>query len=705
LAGALMEKPDDGGLASGQFQEQLEKFGVASEKAEKISEHLGSETDDLSNVTAETAKQMEDLVTQLTKLEDEFKDYEQLLEKAKRQKLSRDDILSKKEDEHAGVLEAGIKSKKADIIRTAAGKGPVKSAAETSMGGGFTKVLGRALGGPLKMALGFVMGDMLGRLTSTLKETVTGINQRSRQGLTLAGRVTGRETLAGSKEAATVFFRDLQTELEKNPLLKLYGGEQAVQNFTDLMRVGKAGGLGKETLLDDTQKKEFVESMELMAVKALMSGMNLDEFAKAVQDNIHIMGLNQKRSEGFVEMLAEQEKKLKLPTGSLINHIKSANSSLRQWGHTLGESTYIARRWGKAIEQGRIAMGDIIDFVSSLHKVEEGQTVFMLDVIKQMKGLGGDIAKAIEAKAGGDPLAMINIFKRVAEQETGIGKKLGLDEPDWQLKDELRKSMFDATKSMAEAMGGKDNAYLQNALLRRMSKVLLNIDAQGKSIKNFNEMFGAISGIGKWGLRSATGIGRTKAEKEAAKKQVKDIKKTMERDIGPIDKATITAQKAIIMAGDWVSDLVTGKGEKVDVERAETVRQMVGQGRWVEAKKLREQISTSTVQEKLLRQLMGVRGGGGREAKIASAQAYMQQLPQQTLQGMRNIIVPLVGQMGMDKTAARDLWTQIENGNISQDNIKKIINFADKHEAVRKEGSQIRSKGFVSGMQAGGGKF
>lgn len=660
----------DKGKSADEFIEKMKNFGVSSEKIGDIINTL-EPNEDFPEVTKNTAKEMENLIDQIKALQEEFAQYEDLLEKAQRQGLKREDVLSKGEMEHVKFTEASLQSKKADMLRLGAGKDPTTSAAAESaapsgkMMGMFTKMLG----GPLKMALAFFAGDLLGQLTKSIKTAVFDFNRRAQGGLQSAGQVVSGQTLAQSPNMAIETFRALKTELENSPLLKLYGGEQAFANMMDLQRA--TGQVGAEQMMNPEQRtQKLLEDMEQLGAKALMSGQSLEEFSKAVKEGVQVFGLNQKASEAFVAEVSKWEKKMKMDTGALMNHVRAANGSLRMWGHSLQESMGIAKRWGKAIDQGRIAMSDIIDFAQALHKQGEGESVFMTQMLAKMEGQAGDIAKAIMEQSGGDPMAMRTLIRRAAEGDKGISGQLGLDMKDYDVRRLFRTGQFRAVRGMSEQMaGGNENAQME--IMRKMMDTMMGTNTQGMSTRNLNQLMGAyVEGTGVFG-----GLGAKKPEerKTEADKLAAGIRDAMKEQVGVIDNAKFTVTKAVITAGDWIMDKLTGRTAKSDLERIKYAGQDIRTGNLERAGKYLENISKGEeTRETLIKEFSKI--------PIEEFNKFAQQgKGKELVKALRPIIITL------NKEDAEEVIKNIEAGRLSDSDVKKWNRAGERQSEARTE--------------------
>ena len=668
---------DDKTKNADKFMEKMSGFGVSAEKISDIMDNL-STMEDFPEVTKDTAKAMEKLIDQIKNLEDEFSKYENLLESAEKQGLKREDVLNKGEMEHVKFTEANLQSKKADLLRVGAGKDPTTSAAaEGAEGpGGMSRLMDK-IGGPIKLAIGVALGALVGQLTKAVKTAVFDFNKRAQGGLQSAGQVVSGKTLSETPQMAIETFRGLKTELENSPLLKLYGGENAFAGMMDLQRA--TGQVSSEQMINPEQRTEkLLKDMELLGAKALMSGQSLEEFSKAVKEGVQVYGLNQKASEAFVAEVSKWEKKMRMDTGALMNHIRSANGSLRVWGHSLQESMGIAKRWGKAIDQGRIAMSDIIDFAQSLHKQGEGESVFMVQMLSKMEGTAGTIGRAIMEKSGGDPMAMRDLIRRAAEGEKGIGKELGVDMKDYDVRKEFRSGQFRAVRGMSEQMaGGNQNA--QNEIMRKMLDTLMGVNASGMSTKNLQQVMTTYE---KGGVFGGLGDGKVKEKADAsAVAQAKAIKEAMQNQVGIIDNAKFTVTKAIINAGDWLTDKMFGGEARSDLEKSKKAVQFIQAG----------DVETS---EKYLKGIKGEEGSKEalmREMSKLSAEDLNKYAQAGKGKALAKTLQPVI--MILDDKKAKEYIDAIEKGRVTQDMVKKFNDIANKSEENRR--SQQEASDFM----------
>lgn len=413
-------------------------------------------------------------------------------------------------------------------------------------------------------------------LKTLLRDVVMSYMPRQREALTAAGTVVPSAGLAESPQTYMRFSKELKKGMEHSPLLKQFGGENAFKEFMSLK--GITGGFKPKDLVDGSDKAK--EAMESMAAKAVLAGMNLDEFAKKTQEGILKFGMNQERSEKFFLGLADKAKLLGVPLENLYSNINSANGSIRIWGHSLSESYGIATRFSKSLEQGTISMGNIIDFATALHKTGEGQSLLIMDLMAKHGTIGSDISKAVSDISKGDPTIMRTLFEKVSEGYTGIAKELGLDTgtlgkkgfTDEQLQRRMRQGSFQALEKEAGVMSG-DNENTQRFIFKKLISSWMGIsgDISHKNldslIKTYVEGGGAFDGTPRELLN------------KKGDEDVKKMAETMKDVLGPLDSATLYIKDAVINFSDKVYDLFTpGKKKERGLENLGMLKGMVESG-------------------------------------------------------------------------------------------------------------------------------
>lgn len=395
---------------------------------------------------------------------------------------------------------------------------------------------------------------MVQPLKKLLRDVVMSYMPRQREALTAAGTVVPSGGLSENPQQYMKFSKQLKQKMEHSPLLDQFGGENAFKEFMGLK--GITGGFKPQDMADNGADRA-AEAMETMAAKAILAGMNLDEFAKKTQEGILKFGMNQERSEKFFLGLADKAKLLNVPLENLYSNINSANGSIRIWGHSLSESYGIATRFSKSLEQGTISMGNIIDFATALHKTGEGQSLLIMDLMAKHGTIGSDISKAVRDISKGDPTIMRTLFEKVSEGYTGIAKELGLDTgtlgkkgfTDEQLQRRMRQGSFQAVQAEAKLIAG-DDPNAQRFILKKLFSSVLGLSGD-TSHKNIDLLLGTYAD--KSG--AFDGTPRELLNKKGDE-DVKNFKKGMEGILSPVDKATLWIKDAAITISDKVYNLL-----------------------------------------------------------------------------------------------------------------------------------------------------
>lgn len=381
-----------------------------------------------------------------------------------------------------------------------------------------------------------------------LKETILSFTPRQREAAISASTVIGSDDMTIGYDVYQNFLRKMDTALSNSPFLRAYGGEGAKDAYLGLK--GVTGGVD----LDDVRQghADVRNEMESLAAKALLAGMNLDDFANKVKEGITALGLSRDRSERFILSVADRAKELNISFDSLYSNINAANGSLRQWGHSLYESYGIASRFANALEQGRMSMGDIIEYASALHSAEEGTSLFLLEQLMGQGGIGGQIADAIRNLSQGDPMAERNLWRRVSEGHQNTARDLGLDMSDAALQREFRRSIFKLIDNMVPSMAG-ENVYAQNEIRRKLLQEFLGI--AGATSETVQEVLQEIY-INQRGV--ARGIAPTGLSIE---EKVEKVRPRMDADVGTWDRVVVVGKRIFIEGSDALrGGLVESRG-------------------------------------------------------------------------------------------------------------------------------------------------
>lgn len=478
-----------------------------------------------------------------------------------------DKAIEKQKDltkEHEEALDTQKKKKTEE--KAEAGVEAEQGVAGKSKGAGAPSMFGN-IGQSAKMVLLYYLVQPL---KTFLRDVVMSYMPRQREALTAAGTVVPSAGLAQSPQTYMRFSKELKQGMEHSPLLKQFGGENAFKEFMSLK--GITGGFKPKDLVDGSDKAK--EAMESMAAKAVLAGMNLDEFAKKTQEGILKFGMNQERSEKFFLGLADKAKLLGIPLENLYSNINSANGSIRIWGHSLSESYGIATRFGKSLEQGTISMGSIIDFATALHKTGEGQSLLLMDLMTKHDTVSADISEAVAKLGGGDPGSMRTIYEMVSQGYRGISKELGFKESDFELQKRFRQGSFQAVQKEAESIAG-GNKFSERYIFKKLLASLMGIsgDMSHQNLDSFTQTY----------IKDKEGGAFASTPRELLNKKgdedVKKMAETMKDVLGPLDSATLYIKDAVITFSDKVYDLFTpGKKKERGLENLGMLKGMVESG-------------------------------------------------------------------------------------------------------------------------------
>lgn len=389
-------------------------------------------------------------------------------------------------------------------------------------------------------------------LLGVLKETVLSFKPRQREATTAVASVVGSDEMLRFFDVYQKHMSEIDTALKHDPLLQAYGGENAKESYLGLK--GVTGGVGIGEVVEGVDV--VAVEMKGLAAKALLAGMNLDDFATKVKEGITALGLSQDISEKFIISVADRAKELNISFDSLYSNVNSANGSIRQWGHSLYEAYGISSRFARSLEQGRMAMGDIVEFAAALHGTEEGTSVFLMDQLSRVEGMGGDIARAVREASGGDPMIERNLWRRVSEGHPGMAKELGLGISDAQMQKDFRTSIFKMIDQMVEGIAG-ENVYAQAEVRRKLLQQFLGIAG------NLSEV--AFEDIHKVFGEGGTARGFVPRGTREVEDKAEEAKERMDRDLGTFESVTLTGKNVIVNVVDAIRGIDRGTDAKLSM--------------------------------------------------------------------------------------------------------------------------------------------
>lgn len=446
--------------------------------------------------------------------------------------------LTDKEKERFEIAEKEVKQKKADKEDPDAAK---KKEEEKGM---FGKI---DLGRSLSFAVGGVITKALTGLISMTKDAFKNYFPRQQEALQSSGTAVSSKALTASPELFLKFASELKEKMKNEPILAKFGGDKAYESYMAQKRA--SGGIGANELGDT---KAVVDGMKKLTASALLSGMTLDEFSQKITANMYAFGMSEDAAKNFVEGMSEQAKKMQMPYESLKSYMDSANGSLRLWGHGLSESYGIATRFGKALEEGRKSMGDIIQFAGSLHKTGEGQSLFLVDAMSRNQGNAGQrIAEAIKKLSKGDPLAERNIFNMVSQGTKGIAGQLGVGGTDRDVMRTFRTGATQQISSMSKEMTG-NNPFAEKEMFKKLWSSIMGGELN-MSEENLAELRKTYGTKGKdptnWAAKEKPKIDPKTGKEIAPEKTIIDA---MDNAISPLEKFTFGVNKAAIALADFL---------------------------------------------------------------------------------------------------------------------------------------------------------
>lgn len=463
--------------------------------------------------------------------------------KQQNQNLDKKSILTKKEISKLEEIDARLQKIRLSEAATKAG---YSQPGLISQGvGGASSLVGGAVSSTLK-GLPFVLAGAATqyskRFLDKFFEGFMTYNEKIREA---SKELTTFMTSDQMKETGYVAQKTLKEafdEVKTNVIMKTYGfADEAIQAFGEYASTFRQ----KFSRLD---KLEVEKELEGLAIRSHSAGMSLSSFVQEVSDAKYTFGMSEEMATGFVSRVADLEKMWDLRTGSLMSNVKSAQSTLAEFGFSLNQTTGLVLRYSKAIEENKISLQDVVNYAKGLRDADEGQLAFMIDKFKSMGGNYADLINRIESSAT-TKLGQITMLKGAAQGSVEVAKELGISPS--KLQRLTGRGMEEVAAAMAREQYGPGASRFD--ILTFLTK--------------FREMLGGeqLAGTIDQKLRITEQGYRGVGLKGLSKKEIEETRYRMGLNVGPIDTYINKVDRMRINASNALVDIFTGESSGADL--------------------------------------------------------------------------------------------------------------------------------------------
>lgn len=198
------------------------------------------------------------------------------------------------------------------------------------------------------------------------------------------------------------------------------------------------------------------EAAEIIGVQSRRFGVSIDDAA----DQLTLI-----TETGRELMLANKGQALDLTR--FRDNVMTSADALKEYNVTLPQATHLITRFAFELDKGQLSIQDLITFVKGQTTADPGRQAFLMqNLIKEFGGESAFLQKA-QSMAGGDPIALQQIFRQIMEQNPDMAGKMGGKAGD--LRNEMLDLITRFTEKTADKMGGgtSDQAQLRTEFLRQ----------------------------------------------------------------------------------------------------------------------------------------------------------------------------------------------------------------------------------------------
>lgn len=569
--------------------EQLKGMGDA---AARITQQVNRVGTDFAEVARSSIKFKEALTKAGEHLAAGNKDYQKLLEEEKKLNEKKNayikflDAMNINNEEMSRTDKELLKSKKKELdamnknLATIEGqKTSMKineAAGLTEHGAGGIGGMFEKMGTAMKTAIvgmvaeaGAQIGKYVLNKLDDFKEKTWNYNNELREGAKITGNIYSTGDIRASAGTQDEMMVKLTHGLtEKSNILKYFGmGKDAVGSIDTYMRAYKDRSDLKGVMLEkgEGSPEELQKKFEHLGTVAVATGLGFKRTMEEITSASRKYNIAETESTNLLVWATNEEKKKGLAEGELINNYKSLQSSLASFGFNIYQSAGMADKFGKALQEGRIGLGDIVNYAKGLQGAGAGEIYVLMQEGAKKGGKAGNLMKDAISYYGNDPLALEEWAKSAFQ---GDKKALGqfASAKGVSLND-LRASFYDVIKGMLPA-GKAGDEFSERAIYRKAADIF-KMDQISLNVEEARKMEAAKFRI--YGTAPGASITEGIVPQDALSK----IAAKMGDEIGTWEKIDTNISKLVGYAAEWANSFRTEHFASEYSDRAEA---MIKQG-------------------------------------------------------------------------------------------------------------------------------
>lgn len=414
--------------------------------------------------------------------------------------------------------------------------------AETAVLGMFVKI-GAEIG-----------GYVLNRLDQ-FKEGVWEANAKSREGAKITGNIFASGSDVNRNRGQDDKMRVLVESLGNSKLLRLFGMDKDA--IAGIDTYGRAYNKGEA--FKNLDKGGVEEKLEHLGVVAVATGLGFKKTLEEVTTASRKYNLGETESINLLVWATDQEKKKGLAEGELINNYKSLQSSLAMFGFNIYQSAGMADKFGKALQEGKIGLGEIVNYAKGIQNAGLGETYVVLEAASKGGGKSAAMIRDAMTKYT-NPIALVE-WARGFSQDDPLSRKMF----DPHGKISVNQFSMDLNKAARGMMPTSNDPIETTAMLNLWDAVVKNLGISNVSnIAKKRELLALGGDTLSAKISEPIGYG-------GGENALSLIGKKLGSEIGPWEKLDNTIRQGVTEIVEAVNHIIFGNVNAEDLVRSSAI--------------------------------------------------------------------------------------------------------------------------------------
>ena len=233
--------------------------------------------------------------------------------------------------------------------------------------------------------IGTEMGRYALNKMDEFKEMVWEMNAKTREGAKITGNIFETTSDVAYSKAQDQKMKGLVEELKLSKGLSYFGMDKEATASIDTY----ARAYNKNNEFAGKSVEELTLEFDKLGTVALATGLGFKKTMDEITLASRKYDLGRTESTNLLVWANDQEKKKGLSELELVNNYKSLQSSLAMFGYNIYQSAGMADKFAKALQEGRIGLGDIVNYSKGIQGAGAGE---IYTLFQQGAKKGGKVA-------------------------------------------------------------------------------------------------------------------------------------------------------------------------------------------------------------------------------------------------------------------------------------------------------------------------